>query len=387
MKTLFDDLEDFQPVPKVELKITTKHKDKLSKEQIAFNRLLSRIHSLENSIISDSEKADLLFVYFEKEVKPQLFLLAEKQIQFAKALSELSNRVELTRKSLEQLSEMIVYSCDVAFQFVTVTPEMEELYDEWSEVPYQDELKSQRDEANEQFSDYFEEMYGKTVNLDDVDVNDPESVARFQARMKELFEDFKQEDSEKKSRKKSKKQIKIEEERKAFDLIKNKSLRSIYISLSKVLHPDTETDEALKNQKLELMKSVTIAYEKKDLKTLLRLEMEWVYKTSEHLEKLAEDKLKVYTSVLRERVSELEIERQMIKQDPRFMNISDYIAHPQIVAINYIKKERLEKVNETKYYDLISKKTDIIMNKKQAKEYLSELHEVVLRNYFDGFLY
>jgi hypothetical protein len=48
-------------------------------------------------------------------------------------------------------------------------------------------------------------MYGKKVNLDDVDVNDPESVARFQARMKELFEEFKHENSKDKSRKKSKK--------------------------------------------------------------------------------------------------------------------------------------------------------------------------------------
>jgi hypothetical protein len=205
MKTLFDDFEDFQPVPKVELKITTKQKDKLTKEQTAFNRLLSRIQSLENSINNDTEKADLLFAYFEKEVRPQIFLLAEKQIQFAKALSGLSNRIELTKKSMDQLSDMIVYSCDLAFQFVTVTPEMEELYDEWSEVSYQDELQSQRDEANEQFSDFFEEMYGKKVNLDDVDVNDPESVARFQARMKELFEEFKHENSKDKSRKKSKK--------------------------------------------------------------------------------------------------------------------------------------------------------------------------------------
>jgi hypothetical protein len=387
MKTLFDDFEDFQPVPKVELKITTKQKDKLTKEQTAFNRLLSRIQSLENSINNDTEKADLLFAYFEKEVRPQIFLLAEKQIQFAQALSELSNRIELTKKSMDQLSDMIVYSCDLAFQFVTVTPEMEELYDEWSEVPYQDELKSQRDEANEQFSDFFEEMYGKKVNLDDVDVNDPESVARFQARMKELFEEFKHENSKDKSRKKSKKQIKLEEQEKVSDLIKNKSLRSIYITLSKALHPDTETDEALKNHKLELMKSVTIAYEQKDLKTLLRLEMEWVYKTSEHLEQLAEDKLKVYISVLKERVSELEVERQMIKQNPRFMNITDYIGYPHPVAMNYIKKERLEKINEIKYYEVVSKNTETVMNKKQAKVYLSELHEVVFRNYFDDFLY
>lgn len=46
-------------------------------------------------------------------MRPQIFLLAEKQIQFAKALSELSNRIELTKKSMDQLSDMIVYSCEM----------------------------------------------------------------------------------------------------------------------------------------------------------------------------------------------------------------------------------------------------------------------------------
>jgi hypothetical protein len=387
MKTLFDDIEDFQPKPKVELKISAKQKHKLSKEQLAFNRLISRIQNLENSIHSDKEKADLLFAYFEKEVRPQIVLLAEKQIQFAFALSELSNRVQLSKKVLDQLTEMIIYFCDEAFEFLTVTPEMEKLYDEWSEIPYQEELRYQKEEAKGEFEQFFKEMFGKNIDLDDVDLDDPESVARFQERMKAVFEENRQDESKKSTRRKSKKQMEDEEQEKASDLIKNKSLRSIYISLSKVLHPDTETDEVLKNQKLELMKSVTIAYEQKDLKTLLRLEMEWVYKTSEHLEQIAEDKLKVYTSVLKERVSELEMERQMIYRNPKFENISDFIGYPQAVAINYIKKERLEKVSGIKYYDKETKNLNSLNNKKQAKDYISELYDTVFEDYFDDFIW
>ncbi|MBU3660476.1 MAG: hypothetical protein FGM14_11425 [Flavobacteriales bacterium] len=387
MNTLFDELGDFQPQKKVELKITAKEKTKLTKDQQAFNRLITRIQNLEKSIESDKENADLLFNYFEKEVRPQIVLLAEKKVQFAVALNELTNRIQLSNKVLDQISDLIVYSLDEAFEVITPTQEIEDLYDDWSETPYQDILQSQKEEVKDMFEHLFKDMFGKKVDLDGVDMDDPESVARFQAKMKSVFEAENQYESKKNTRKKSKREQQLEEQEKAAELIKNKSLRSIYISLSKVLHPDTETDEELKSQKMELMKSVTIAYEQKDLKTLLRLEMEWVYKTSEHLEQLAADKLKIYTSVLKERVSELEMERQMILRDPRYFNISNYITYSKSVAMNRINNERLEMKNEVKYYEKESKKIDTLSTKKQAKEYVSEIYEIVIDDFMEDFLW
>lgn len=387
MNTLFDELDDFQPQKKVELKITAKEKTKLTKDQQAFNRLITRIQNLEKSIESDKENADLLFNYFEKEVRPQIVLLAEKKVQFAVALNELTNRIQLSNKVLDQISDLIVYSLDEAFEVITPTQEIEDLYDDWSETPYQDILQSQKEEVKDMFEHLFKDMFGKKVDLDGVDMDDPESVARFQAKMKSVFEAENHDDSKKNTRKKSKREQQLEEQEKAAELIKSKSLRSIYISLSKVLHPDTETDEELKSQKMELMKSVTIAYEQKDLKTLLRLEMEWVYKTSEHLEQLAADKLKIYTSVLKERVSELEMERQMIMHDPRYFNISNYITYSKPVAMNRINNERLEMKNEVKYYEKESKKIDALSTKKQAKEYVSEIYEIVIDDFMEDFLW
>lgn len=387
MNTLFDELDDFQPKKKVELKITAKEKAKLTKDQQAFNRLISRIQNLEKSIESDKENADLLFNYYEKEVRPQIVLLAEKKVQFAVSLNELSNRIQLSNKVLDQISDLIAYTLDEAFEVITPTQEIEDLYDDWSETPYQDILQSQKEEVKDMFEDLFKDMFGKKVNLDDVDMDDPESVARFQAKMKSVFEAENQDESKKNTRKKSKREQQLEEQEKAAELIKNKSLRFIYISLSKVLHPDTETDEELKSQKMELMKSVTIAYEQKDLKTLLRLEMEWVFKTSEHLEQLAADKLKIYISVLKERVSELEKERQMIMHDPRYFNISSYITYSKPVAMNRISNERLEMKNEVKFYEKESKKIDALSTKKQAKEYVSEIYEIVIDDFMDDFLW
>ena len=178
-----------------------------------------------------------------------------------------------------------------------------------------------------------------------------------------------------KSKKKSKKQLEKEELKKQEEAIQNKSIRSIYISLTKILHPDTETDEVLKKEKEELMKAVTAAYEQKDLSTLLRLEMEWVYKTSEHLEKLAEDKLKIYISVLKERVSELELEKHMLYRNPRLENVFPFIKQDENQAKILINHENDQIINE--YLDL---EGDIsIFNRLKSKsdiiEFIEEFHE------------
>ncbi len=73
MKTLFDELEGFQAKKKsMELKISGNSKAKLSKEQLAFNRLIDRIQYLESTLELEKEKAEILSGFYEKEVKPQM---------------------------------------------------------------------------------------------------------------------------------------------------------------------------------------------------------------------------------------------------------------------------------------------------------------------------
>jgi hypothetical protein len=90
------------------------------------------------------------------------------------------------------------------------------------------------------------------------------------------------------------------------------------------------------------MKKVTSAYDQKDLTTLLRLEMEWVHKTSEHLEKMTDDKLGIYISALKQQVHELSEEQSRIYQHPRNAAISSYSFLSENHAIRSILKEKSE---------------------------------------------
>jgi hypothetical protein len=126
-------------------------------------------------------------------------------------------------------------------------------------------------------------------------------------------------------RKKTQKQLAKEERERQAEEFAKKSLRSLYLSLVKILHPDAELDESAKGEKEKLMKEVTAAYEAGDLHTLLRLESDWVVRESSNLGSLPEKKLKAYLSALKEQAQELEEELASLDFSPRYGPIQSFL--------------------------------------------------------------
>ena len=354
-----------------EIELISKNNSKLSKNQIAFKRLTERIYKLENAIQSEIAKNEKLVKFYIELILPQKLKLAEIKIQLALNFDESSNKTNLSPKITNKLKISILQLCEEAFEFIEVTPEIEKLFDTWSDISYQDELLFKKNLDKHTLSEYMENVFNKSFNLDDVDLDDPESVSRFQQRMKEIMD----EKNNSKSQKKSIRQLKTDELQKIEEIVQNKSIRSVYISLTKVLHPDTELDEQLKKEKEELMKLVTQAYNQKDLATLLRLEMEWVFKTSLLIDTLAENKLKIYISVLKERVSELEQKKYMLKKEPRFLEILPYLIYDENRAIELIKEEEFIIINEIEDLDADVSELNRLKNKNDITEFIEVFYE------------
>ena len=205
--------------------------------------------------------------------------------------------------------------------------------------------------------DMLREQMGIDLDLSDMD-NSPEAFARMQQQIQEELDRRREEEKQQNAaKKKTKKQLEKELKQKEAETIKLKSLRNIYISLVKALHPDTETDPTEKLRKEELMKKVTIAYNDKDLPALLQLEMEWVVAESDHLANMPDEKLKLYIASLKEQVAELERERNALYHHPRFSHIRQFAHYHETGA-------------RCEIYNLVS------AHKKQKKS-LEELHSIV----------
>ena len=129
-----------------------------------------------------------------------------------------------------------------------------------------------------------------------------------------------------------------ERERKAREKeqAKLRDFKSLFKSLAKAMHPDLVIEPEAKEHREQWMKRLTAAYEKKDLHAMLTIEMEWLGTESKDLEAASDEKLKMYTRLLREQTRELEFElHSLLHADPLYyFNLSRGLGtvSPEIAA-------------------------------------------------------
>jgi hypothetical protein len=92
----------------------------------------------------------------------------------------------------------------------------------------------------------------------------------------------------------------------ALQLDARSAIRTIFRQLASALHPDREPDVQERERKTALMSEVNAAYEKNDLGTLLRLQMQAALPGASGASPLADEKLAAMCLLLKEQVNALE---------------------------------------------------------------------------------
>ncbi len=337
---------------------------KLTKNQDQFNKLNKKIEKLNFEIKNEHNRLSAILDLFSNQMKPILMENAQKRFRLAKALSETSKRIKFGKKELEKLKIVILDFCEGSMAEMGFNEEQEEFYNHWSDISYQDLIKEESQQIKDEFSKMMKEEFDFDLDFS------PEGFEE----LRKKFENKKENRASIQSnKKKTKSQIAAENRAKAAEELKNKSIRSIYISLVKVLHPDLEMDEQTKSEKEHLMRQVTLAYEKKDLSTLLKFEIEWLHRETEQLEKLTDDKLKVYISVLKEKVEELIFEKEKIQMNPIFLEIEEYMHLPEN-RVHTVMMNRMKAAKQRQYqFDGKIKELEKTDNKKKVMDFVKEV--------------
>jgi len=334
------------------LQISKSKKQVLSKNQQLFNKLIKKIETLEKQLVETKDLAFELTIAFSKEIVPVEKKLGKAYFEFAMVLDSYVQNIKLTKKQSLDFDEHIINLFNTALTYAEPDEQQEALFDKYSDLSYRETLEIEKLDLFEQFRGYMEDEMGVDVGEMDFDITNEAEAREYAEKLKEKFEQKNLEDEEKEqNKKKTKKQIEQEQKQKLEAELSTKSLRSIYISLAKLLHPDTETDEELKSDKTELMKKVTVAYDQKDLATLLKLEIEWVHRTSDNLQELTDEKLKLYNKVLSEQVEDLNQEIFQLKMNPSYTNICDLLNYSSKFAhtsLNYQKEDLLSELESIK---------------------------------------
>jgi multidrug efflux pump subunit AcrA (membrane-fusion protein) len=186
--------------------------------------------------------------------------------------------------------------------------ELKAIYDKYSPTSYDSQMAAEVDGLKS----ILETVLGVDLG-DDVDLDSPEGLlqraqAHIQQGQAEAAEKRAERDVRRAKRKKSPKQQAAEARAQEQQAHLSLSIREVYRKLASTLHPDRETDPQERDRKTRLMQRVNEAYQKNNLLHLLELQLELEHIDQRFLNRMSEERLKHYNTILREQVRELDQE-------------------------------------------------------------------------------
>jgi hypothetical protein len=296
----------------------------LTKAQEAFRNLLARLESLRQSIDTAEEKFDKTLRFYAAEIVPRIARKTVLQKELVRALGAYFNKTSFPRKLerleiKEQIQELLDEIAK-AEKGLTDT-DLREIYGVVHSVDYAEHERKTLASVKAALEKTFAEA---GIETDFAELDSATSEADFMAKAEELsarVRKMKEAEMEEAHCRDAGHHSAEDEESRAEEEFRKRSIATIYKQLARVLHPDLERNHELQKQKVELMQELTVAFRQNDLHTLLRLEMQWIQKEGSNLERLTEEKLGVYNEFLARQVEALDKRLRDLALLPRYRPI------------------------------------------------------------------
>ncbi|MEQ1560121.1 MAG: hypothetical protein ABL933_14460 [Methyloglobulus sp.] len=283
----------------------------LSKAQKQFNTLSQKIEAEKKRLL---EWQDAIPTY-NRKVSGEFERLVEayniERVKMAQLLDRAYENKLFKKTDKAKLRHLIT---DITAELIAEhgLSELKDLHDKHSDVDF-DTFQQEGDAlAGDFLKTMMEDMYG--VEIDgDIDLSSPEQMAdllheKLQIRKDQEAEQQRKAEERRSQRPKSAKQLAQEAKKQEEEQSISQSIREVYRKLTSALHPDREQDSAERERKTEIMQRVNVAYTKKDLLSLLELQLEAEQIDQSHMNNIAEDRLKYINKILKGQLEELQLE-------------------------------------------------------------------------------
>lgn len=285
-----------------------KQKTSLTQEQRLFNSLSKKIETQKNILLEWQTFTNQFQTKIANEYEIKLDLFNQLRTELVAVLDSFYAHKIFKQKERQKISYLI---SEIAFELIEEfgKHELIELYDRHSPYDYKTVIHDNLAMANEVFKTMAEAAYG--VELDEeLDSYSPDKYAEILENLKNKHEENHTLAKEgfHKNQKKTKKQLDKEAKQEQEELNLKLSIREVYRKLISALHPDREQNQIERERKTEIMQRVNTAYAKKDLLSLLALQLEVEQIDQTHLNNIAEDRLKYFNKLLKNQLQELQME-------------------------------------------------------------------------------
>lgn len=316
------------------IKVTPKKaasKKKIDPKVAKFNKLQKKIELLELEKTKLEKVLGEALEYHHKHLKPLEVDITQKHVLLIETIFKHVPSLKLKPKDEHRLTCFMIDLIEDIYQRdeLLFEPKLIQIYDLISPITFE-QHKQNRDFIQRTI---FESMFkdaGIEVDLDGINVNDlinmePDAMHEFLKKAGQTEENASKQEAKQAPKQKTKQEIAKEQAALAHEKFAAKSLKDIYTNLAKIVHPDTELDPNLKQEKEDWMKKLSVAYKDKDLSTMLKIEQHWLGEAKFNPLTASSATFNLYSEYLNNRVSEIFAEIEYLKLHPRFQSIGKFI--------------------------------------------------------------
>ncbi len=287
----------------------------LDKNQLKFNKLVGEIRKSNEELKMLSQVLPEANAKFMKVSFPLQETMFKTNLNLIKAADSYLKEMKLSKNQKAVVQDYILFKIRELPK--VAPPEIEEIFDAYSEIRYQEEMDSGKEEVNNGLKEMLKNMYGVEIDVEfDPNLSEEENAKRiFQKLADNGIHDFSQkqfsqkqsnqDNSKGKIKKKKLDESAIENKQQKEEQLRKMSFNAIYKELMKAFHPDTETDPERKAEKEEISKKITVAYGNQDYFELLNLEAEYLSNQEDRIQKMPKEQLAFYIKMLTDQKAEL----------------------------------------------------------------------------------
>ncbi|ENX52998.1 MULTISPECIES: hypothetical protein [Acinetobacter] len=270
-----------------DLKVSLKQRAESSSQQQKLNRLIDKIEQQKISLATWQNAQAEIQQHTRLKLMPSYSELHEILFQQLDQLWLLLQQHEFSKADMQQLDEKIA-------QLAQILKRSKMLKDE------QLKLVKQIDTFYQQ---HVQQSVKKNKKVGSVKFEQDESSEQ-SAELEQ--DDFEQYAAEQQQAREQAKQLRQQQKREQAEQMAAQSLKTVYLKIAAMIHPDREQDETKKEEKTELFQQASQAYEQQDLFYLLKLQLQLEENKGVGVKELSAEQVKFYKLALDAQSQQLE---------------------------------------------------------------------------------
>jgi hypothetical protein len=270
-----------------DLKVSLKQRAELSAQQKKLNRLIDKIEQQKISLATWRNAQAEIQQHTRKKLMPVYSELHDVLFQQLDQLWMLLQQHEFSKAEMQQLDEKIAQLAQMLKRSQMLTAEQIKLVkqiDTFYQQHAQQSLKKNKKVQSAKFEQH--QSYEQIAELEE--------------------DDFEHYAAEQQQAREQAKQQRQQQKREQAEQMAAQSLKTVYLKIAAMIHPDREQDESKKEEKTELFQQASQAYEQQDLFYLLKLQLQLEQNKGVGVKELSAEQVKFYKLALDAQSQQLE---------------------------------------------------------------------------------